>query len=251
MEETSISFLPLQFGSRATFQKALTELRYLKKVHGKLERNDFEQVAAKYKFPVDFLNEGLKGLSFPDDLMISKSKWFPILYRWAVDNENAIRKLTILTSQYLRAHFLRAFAPIYALMVFYSIGYGLQVFAHQTPVELFSVLILPAILFIIPLFWEFHVRVVKSKKELEDHKVTMEEEEMTDSILSFEQFTRKHYMLVLFAGHVLASKPLINFFKMGIVKTKNGVLPTFYAENPHLDYRTRLSKFLDVKEKVD
>lgn len=251
LDETDVSFAPLQFGSRATFQKALTELRYLKKVHGKLTRNDFDQVAAKYEFPVDFLNEGLKGLSFPDDFMIAKSKWFPILYRWAVDNENATRRLATLTTQCLRASFLRVFAPVYALIAFFSIAYGLYLLAYLTFLEIFSVLILPVILFIIPLFWEFHVRVAESKKELEDHKATMKEEGLIDNILSFEQFVREHYKLVLFAGHILASRPWVNLFEMGIVKTKNGVVPAFYAENPHLDYRNRLSKFLNNKEKAD
>jgi hypothetical protein len=243
--------MPLEFGSRATFQKALTELRYLEKMHGKLRKNDFNQVAEKYKFPIDFLNQGLKGLSFPDDLMISKSKWFPILYRWAVDNENAIRRLTILTTQYLRACFLRILAPVYATIAFFLMGVGLYVVARLTFLEIFLVLILPAILFIIPLFWEFHMRVVQCQKELEDHKAIMKDEGMTDVVLRFAQFAIKHTPMVLFAGHVLASKPLLNFFKMGIVKTKDGALPAFYAENPHLDYRTRLSKFLDIKEKVE
>lgn len=91
------------------------------------------------------------------------------------------------------------------------------------------------------------MKVDVSRRELEEHKATMTDEGMAKSILNFEHFTREHYVMVLFAGHVLASKPAINFFKVGNIQTKTGFIPAFYAENPHLDYRTRLAKFLDLK----
>jgi len=117
-------------------------------------------------------------------------------------------------------------------------------------IEIGLVLVLPIIFFAIPLFLELHFRAGDIEGELNEHRKTMVDEEMTEIMISLEQFITQHYRTVLFAGHILAKKPLINLFKMEVIQTKAGTLPIFYAENPHLEYKTRLSKFLDLKEKV-
>jgi len=91
-------------------------------------------------------------------------------------------------------------------------------------------------------------------------------------------FVNKHYRLVLFAGHILASKPQLSFFHLGAIKekkhkelkvgikqkilkslrllpkpkpapsTETGIVPVFYAENPHLEYEKRLSEMLKTEE---
>lgn len=244
LAEIPLSSEPLRFGSKAEFQRALTELRYLERMYGRLRRDDLCLVAEKYSLPIDFLKEGLKGVSFPDDFMISKSKWFPILYRWAVGREEAIRELTLLTTRHLRAQFLFAAAPIYTVLAFAYAAYCLYEFANQTLLNVFIQALFPLILFIIPLLWELYLRVDETGRELEEHRKRMTNEGMITSISGFDEFRRKHYRTILYAGHILARKPLVNLFQVGALGEKNDFIPVFYAENPHLDYQTRLAKFL-------
>jgi len=82
-EETDqLSFDPMKFGSENDLKTALTELRWRKSTKGKLMKIDFRTVSEKYRFPIGFLKKGLTGLSYPEDWLISKSKWFPIIYNW-------------------------------------------------------------------------------------------------------------------------------------------------------------------------
>jgi hypothetical protein len=81
-EEPRLPRKPMKFGSEEDFYVAIAELKWIKSLRGNLKDEDIEQIANKYLFPSDFLKEGLKGLKYPEDFMLSKSKWFPILYTW-------------------------------------------------------------------------------------------------------------------------------------------------------------------------
>lgn len=251
MEQIPISFKKLEFGTNGTFQRALTELRYLKKIRGKLRKDDFSHVARKYKFPIEFLKKGLKGLSFPEDYIISQSKWFPILYRWAVYKEKAIQKLMLSLTRYYRARFSAIIVPVLILTITAYLALYVSSFTEQTFLEMMSWLLFPVCLLIIELSWESYVRIGELRRTLEEHIETMKDEGMIGTVNRVITFAKKHYGLVLVAGHKLASKPVFNLFKMGVIPKETENVPLFYAENPHLDYEKRLSIFFGLEETLE
>jgi len=91
MEDLSLN--AMKFGREEDFKIAITELKWIIETFGEATERDFEAVSSKYNFPIGFLKQGLKGLAFPDDYKISKSKCFPILYSWKVQREEISYKL--------------------------------------------------------------------------------------------------------------------------------------------------------------
>ena len=273
---SKITFAPLRFGTYEDFMKSLTELQYLKNIKGKLKQNDFYYVSAKYHFPPEFLKQGLNGLSFPNDYTISHSKWFPILYQWSVSMEKANRELILLTTRYLRARFSSMMIIVFLSLIMLDIGLYTYLFEKQNALGIFSWLLLPLFLLTLQLSWEFYVKIGETRRTLDNHIETMIEEGMKNDVKTLMGFVNKNYKMVLFAGHILASKPLTHSYFLGMTKFKKPkdmkigklqkflvalhllpkpveiqgeeTIPVFFRENPHHAYVECLSKLLGAKK---
>jgi len=102
---SSISFDAMKFGSENELRIALTELRWIKRNKGRVTNSDFKIISEKYRFPIDFLKKGFRGFSYPEDYLISKSKWFPILYSWVVQDRQHFINLSKLKIDYIRTRY--------------------------------------------------------------------------------------------------------------------------------------------------
>jgi hypothetical protein len=141
------SFDPMKFGSQNDLKLALTELKMMEKSNGRINKSDFSAVSQKYMFPIDFLEKGLKGFSYPEDLLISKSKWFAILYSWIVKDEERSLNLFRLQFAYIRARYVATFAIVYSIAVSVCIDFILPFFFQIDPLQRLLGVILPFIFF--------------------------------------------------------------------------------------------------------
>jgi len=122
-----VSLDPMKFGSEKDFHIALTELAWLKEARGEIGDNEIENVAQKYAFPFDFLKHGfVDGLDFPGDYIISKSKWFPIVYAWEKRMEYLGDAYLAQTVQQMEKTFwfiIAVLLPTTAGIMIWSVGY--------------------------------------------------------------------------------------------------------------------------------
>ena len=267
-----ISFEPMKFGNENELKIALTELRWIKKTRGKLRNSDFKIISEKYRFPVDFLKKGLRGFSYPEDWLISKSKWFPILYGWVVRDKQYSINLFKLQFDYLRIRFNSIRFLVILIAGFLYIDFILQALFELDLLQRLSLVILPFILSFVALCVELRNNIGSKKARLDDYSTYLEEMGLGYIIAQNEQFIEQHYRQIIYAGNIILKKmqssPSVTLFHIGTAETEkqptrfNRVLrklhllpkisaigkekiPVFYAENPYLEYIKRIKELAE------
>lgn len=169
---------PMRFGTEVDFHIALAELKWIRQ-RRQLYDDDFKLAASKYQIPKDMLVEALNGnLRFPDDYMISKSRWFPVLYSWALDSESSKNDLFLKVVHHERARQNYASAVVLvptlvavtifvAWTILQNFGYSLTDFLRFYP------FFLPAIPLYIGLLVTMRLRIGDNWKPLNDHLTKM------------------------------------------------------------------------------
>ncbi len=155
----SLSDAPMKFGSRKDISTALTELRWLEKNKDYLTEPDFDNISEKYHFPVDFLKTGLSGFTYPDDYLISKSKWYPIIYFWICQEKQYSDTLLSLNMDYFRTYsrIIRSFVISFSIPLFLFIT-----LMRYTSLEIWEIilsLVLPFAFIYVELYIEFKSRL--------------------------------------------------------------------------------------------
>jgi len=265
----------MKFGTEKEFQIALTELKWIEKAKGRLTKSDFEITAQKYNFPADFLKEGLSGLQFPRDYMISQSKWFPVVYVWnrcfrALHYEYF--KLTV-NYAWCNTFLLTALfaVPMFGIIcgeVLWMLGFALQnVALWVTP---------PTIGATIPISLWLASKRSDAKSRREEFMKKFESEvprkeifyatvSMTNRFINKRPFVAKAlvsrlgtdvtHVNLFRVGEVMISREKESRFRRmraalsflpGLKRrTEHEVVPVYLAENPELEYAKRMKGVLD------
>jgi len=275
------SFDAMKFGSERDLRIALTELRWIKRTRGKLNRNDFETVSNKYGFPIDFLRKGLKGFSYPEDYLVSKSKWFPILYSWTVRRTEFGLNLFRFQIDYVQTLFrFSLFLGILGIVLF-QMGFTLQNLLNLDLSQFLSVLIFPFAFFFISLAAELRNSVANKKMMLEECTAKLKEEGFHQLIDDNERFIRQHYTIIAYAGGTVLKKmqesPSLSLFYIGAKEEKKPMrlnklsrllirlhllpkpsaslekekIPIFYGENPYIEYRKRIGELAQDRSREE
>lgn len=267
------SFDPMKFGLENDLKIALTELRWIRKTRGKLKNSDFNTVSVKYEFPVDFLKRGLKGFSYPEDFLISKSKWFPILYSWLVRDQWYSINLFRLQFDYYRTKFRSIlFLGILPALFFYADS-TLQMLFKLYLLQRISLVLLPFIFFYISLCIGLRNYIGSKKMKVDEYSTHLEEMGLRYIIANNEKFIQDHYRYVVHASDVLLKKikssPLVTLFYLrtaemekqptrfkkllmklhllpkASVSIEKEEIPVFYAENAYIEYMRRIKELAD------
>jgi len=270
-----ISFDAMKFGTERDLRVALTELKWIKKTKGKVTKSDFEIVSEKYRFPTDFLKKGLRGFSFPEDYLISKSRWFPVLYSWTVHRHEHELNLFKFQFDYVQSLFRFSVILMFLGVVLSQLGFTLHNLLDLDWLQFLSAIILPFAFFFISLSAELRNSVADTKMKLDEYTAKLKEAGFYRIITANEKFIREHYRMVALAGGTLLKKmrasPSVSGIYIGtkeeekplqlsrlsrllvrlhllpkpsasVVKEK---IPVFYAENPYIEYRKRIGELAE------
>ena len=272
---SEISFDAMKFGSERDLRIALTELKWMKRTKGKLIESDFETVSDKYKFPIDYLKKGLKGFSYPEDYLISKSGWFPILYSWIVHRRELGLNLFKFQIGYVQTLF--RFSVFLAILgsILFQLGYTLQNLLDLDWFRLLSVIILPFAFFFISLYVELRSNIANKKMKLDEYSAKLKEEGFHRIIAANENFIREHYRMIALAGGAflknIQKSPPMSFFYIGMKEVEKPIriswisrlltklhllprqsasiekekIPIFYGENPYMEYIKRIEELAE------
>jgi hypothetical protein len=267
-----LSLDAMRFGSQRELEIALTELKWLKESTGSITERDYETVSHKYKFPIGFLKEGLRGLSFPGDYMVSKSRWFPIVYSWR-DHE---RQLGINLFKFqiglMQTKFRFQMLLVVLFVVLVEMGYVLRNLFDLGLYETLLIVVIPFGFFLISLGAELRNSVSEKKMKLDEFKSTLKDEGFQELIDGNERFITRHFKMIAYAGGVFLrniqkSAPM-DFFYVGMTETEKKIksgrlnrlltrlhvfprtsesskkekIPMFYGENPFAEYRKRIEE---------
>lgn len=268
-----ISFDPMNFGNERELDIALTELRWIKKNKGKLKNSDFQTVSEKYCFPIDFLKKGISGFSYPEDFLVSKSKWFPVLYSWVAQDKQHSINLYKMQFSYLRTKFLAIIFLGLFVGIFYTAGYFLYSYFNLGLWDTIN-LALVFILAFLGLYVEFKNNLSNCKTVLDEYYISLKDKGLGYIIEKNEKFIRENYTLVIHAPNTLLEKlksaNSLTLIYMGTKEeekkeevtvinrilrkiplypkespsTKKEKIPVFYAENPFVEYRKRIEELI-------
>jgi len=252
-----ISFDAMKFGSERDLRIALTELKWIERTKGKLIKSDFEIISDKYEFPIDFLKEGLKGFSYPEDFMVSKSKWFPIIYSWMYNARELGLDLFKFQIDYVQTLFRFSLFLVILGIILFQMGFTVQNTLDLDWLQFFLIIILPFVFFFISLGAELRNSVANKKMKLEEYSAELKEEGFHEIITTNEEFIRKHYWMIALAGgtflkNIRKSSPR-SFFYIGMTEVKKPAfiererVPIFYGENPYNEYRKRIEELSESK----
>ena len=269
------SFEAMKFGSERDLRIALTELRWIERTKGKLNERDFRIVSDKYKFPTDFLRKGLKGLSYPNDYLVSKSKWFPILYSWMYHERELGLDLLKFQIDYVQATFRFSLFLVILSVILFQMGFTLQNLLDLNLLQFFSVIILPFAFFFVSLGAELRNSVANKKMKLDEYTAKLKDEGFHRLITNNERFIREHYKMFAYAGGTVLKKmresPTLSFFHIGTKEEEKTIrlsgfsrllirlhllpkpsasrqkekIPIFYGENPYIEYRKRIGELAE------
>lgn len=238
----NLSLSVLRFGSEEDFKMAITELEWIIETFGKATKRDFEAVSSKYNFPIGFLKQGLKGLTFPDDYKISRSRWYPILYSWAIQSKKVSDGLFRLQIDYLssRHSFIRTFAILIGvsqvLTLFLKDYFMLDLLS-------LSLLIITFVLFFIGLYFEMKNHLSGKKIALDECRYLLRQKGLEKMVEENEEFVKRHYKFFSYAGNIMKKKIesglQITIFASHV---EDGKLILDDWEDPVSEYRKRISE---------
>jgi len=217
-----ISLDPMKYGSEREFDLALTELKYIKNRKGKLTKVDFQEISNKYRFSIDFLKAGLKGLSFPNDYKITTSKWFPIMYSWAKRQEKMSEDFIIFKKRLIEIYKDKAridsLIVVSALLLFPPLYF----FLGMNLTTLFGVFLSYlsiGVPLVVELHYHFKSEISSKMEEIERQKELMTMEGMEEATKSIDELMRRDAKFIIHAPDEyfakLLSAPTLNAFYLG------------------------------------
>lgn len=232
----------MKFGSEEDFWTATTELKWIKKIRGKVTKQDFERVSSKYNFPPSFLKEQLSGLVFPDDYKISQSKWFPIIYSWHIQSKEMSRKLAYLHINYLSSRFsafrnIAFFIGIFQVAALYLYtNFGLD-FTNL------MLLIISFLLFLFKIFLQMRESVQVKRLALDEYRHFLKQKGLDKIIENDENLVKSHYKPIVYAGSIMKKKLETGLsISMFSHDFKDGIMYIKDWENPETEYRKRIEE---------
>lgn len=260
----------MKFGGENDFEVAITELTWIEKTTRKLTDNDLSRVGMKYSFPTDFLKEGLKGLTYPRDDLISQSKWFPILYSWIVERQRRSHELFRLQIGYYQTRFRASL--VFSLAIVIAI-YGtttLSFLFRLSTLQIVIAVVVPAILALVGLLFQLRSDVHQGKLRLDEYVNQLIQVGQEDIIRYNNKFIDENITAVQYAGSVVLQKlieaPQLTLIPLGVEEReveqrpsqteklkakfhvrsagtkKKEMVPFFFAENPDVEYKRRIEE---------
>lgn len=242
-----LSYDAMKFGSEEEFKIALTELKWIQK-NRKLTDADFETLSAKYNLPQDFLRAGLKGLKYPDDFRVSTSKWFPIVFSWNVQREEASNKLVRFYIDFLHIRFTRLRTFLFSVV--------LSIFSITLLADYFSVdaltlaiLILTFGTFLGSLYYQLMDPVSDLKKDIEDYEHFLKQKGLEKIIEYAGEYAKNYRKQIEVVGNIVKQKldSQITVISYASPTVENKTLILHDCEDPYEAYRKRVSE-LEKKE---
>jgi len=276
-----ISFDAMKFGSESDLKIALTELKLIEKSNGRISENDFLSVSQKYLFPIDFLKKGLKGFSYPHDWLISKSKWFAILYSWIVKDKERSLNLFRLQFAYIRARIIAMYVIVILTMALFYVDFTLPFFFRIDLLQRLLGEIFPFVLSIVALMIGFGISLNDKKTKIDEYSEQLREAGLGYIVENNEKFISEHYTKIVWAGNILLrkleepnaivafhvgtdetdKKPSgwttllcrLHLFPKSFAVSRKEKIPVFYVENPYVEYQKRIEELSkeNKKEKME
>lgn len=240
-KKMNVPMLPMRFGTEYEYKLALTELKWIESRRKKLSKKDFETIAQKYHFPTDFLRKGLEGKFEPTDFYITKSPWFPIIYKWANDVDIAAHEFQRVVSERVRYQVIFLIGTFIALpymswilaMWLSSLRYDLS--------QIFLIGMIPLWLTFSALIYEINdARQLKQKEERNMAQRLMEREMESVIKVVYERYSSYKKWL----SYRYAKKIPLSLVVLGWVKTERGWMPVALAENQNKAYYERVQDLL-------
>lgn len=249
----------LKFGSERDFNKAITELKWLRKDKGALTENDFAVVSQKYNFPIDFLKVGINGLSHPNDYLTSKSRWFLIIYSWIKQELQYSLNLFKFQFDYIHSKYRATlFFGGIGYLLFFASWFGQNLLQWSIGIALSLSIAVIGVLF-------------NKKRKRDDYLATLREMGYQRIIDSNNEFVAQHYKNIMYTGNLMLKKmiesPLMVAIPLGVkvveeemkptkvdrllgklhlkskgIKMEKIKIPEFYVENSDLEYEKRIKE---------
>jgi hypothetical protein len=257
-ELEKISLDPMKFGSRNELSIALTELESIEKLNGHISENDFLSVSQKYLFPIDFLKKGLEGFSYPQDLLISQSKWFTVLFSWIVKEKERSLQLFRLQFAHVRAKYFAIYIILFLIAMSIYADSTLQLFLHIDLLQTLLGVIFPFALTIISFIFGFWIYVNDKKTKVDEYSEQLKTDGLGYIVENNKKFIDHNVSRIVFAGNILLRKleeaNAITGFLVGTreQETKSGKkeeIPVYYGENPYVEYRKRIEELSKESKK--
>jgi hypothetical protein len=273
-----ISFDPMKFGSENDLRVALTELRLIAKSNGHISENDFLSVSQKYLFPIDFLKKGLEGFSYPEDWLISKSKWFAVLYSWIVKDKEHSLDLFRLQFAYIRARYIATVVITVLLMALVYTDFTLPLFFQIDMLQRLLGEIFPFVLSIVALGIGFGISLNDKKTKIEEYSQQLREAGLGYIVENNERLISENYRRIVYAGSILLrkleepnaitaihvrtdekEKPpsrwtvllcSLHLLPKSLATIKREKIPVFYGENPYVAYQKRIEELSKESKKT-
>ena len=240
-----ISCNPLTFGSRNELRIALTELAWIRKIKKRVSRSDFKLVSEKYRFPTEFLERGFNGFSYPEDFMISKSRWFPVIYSWVINERQQSEKILKLNIDYIQSRRKSIYYLLVLIILFYYVFIQLQATLKLDFIQLLLQLAIPFVLFLIPLFAQVRTDIIDKKMKLEEcssHLIEIGSGHIVDSNKTLiRQLGWRIYARNIFD----LTQKYKNFTVFTIKSEEKTKIPILYGENPDEAYRRRIEELYE------
>jgi len=219
------------------------------------------------------LKKGLGGFSYPEDRLISKSKWFPVIYSWEVRDKQYSVNLFRLQFDYLQTRFRSIFFLSILPGAFLYLDIILRVFFELDLLQRLSLIFIPLILSFIALYVELRNNVGNKKARLDEYSTYLQEMGLGYIIAKNEQFIEQHYKPVVLVGNTMLRKmqlaPTWQTFPIGIKEVKKQPsrsrrllrklhlipkssasiekerIPVFYSEDAHHEYMKRIKELAE------
>jgi hypothetical protein len=242
-----LSYDTMKFGSEEEFKIAITELKWIRK-NRKVSDVDFETLSLKYNFPQDFLNAGLDGLKYPDDFRVSTSKWFPIIFSWNVQREEASNKLVLFYIDFVHTRFTRFRTFLFSVVLsIFSISLLANYFSADALT--LAILILTFGTFLGSLYYQLMDPVSDIKKEMEDYEHLLKQKGLEKIIDNAREYAKTYNKQIQVAGNILKQKidsqTTVISYEPPTVENKTLILHD--CEDPYEAYKKRISE-LEKKE---
>ena len=240
----------LKFGNEQDFERAKIELEWIA-TRRKLRQKDFERVSEKYILPIDFLKKGIEGLDL-DDCLITRSKWFPIMYSWRFEAIEVERDFVKLCIDYVRSRFFGRRFLFYTFVILSYLSFYFAVFLNTPILEVMWTLIIPVLLFAFEIFFELKVKAAEKKSKRDEFARQMILRGFGQNVDSTIKFVDKQWKVAVIDPQKLIDAPTLTLFPMEKLKGEDfqeikrrmpeekSSYPQFYGENPHQAYKQRI-----------
>lgn len=237
-----LSYDPMKFGSEEEFQTAVTELKWIQQ-NRRLTNGDFETLSSKYNFPQDFLRAGLKGLKYPEDFRVSTSKWFPIIFSWNVQREEASNRLQRLYIDFLHTRYKRRRTFMLSVSLSVLSIYLLVYYFSPTALTV-AVLMLTFGTFLGSLYYQLMDPVSDIKKDIENYEHSLKQRGLWKIVESAREYAKTYKNQIEIVGNVLKQKldSQITVVSYAPPTVKDKTLILTDCEDPYESYKKRVSE---------